>query len=203
MNKKWILSVVVIAFTALAVEMLGGSIWAKRNKEPASLHDDVARHIGDVLTIKISEEAVDNKAKRDLQKQTHRPPILTAVSPTLRHEPRLSGIPGFTMDAQSENSLNSKADYKDERKYTDSVTVVVMDIMPNRNLVSRRPGSRHRRDIQMIEVSGCRPATSALTTPSGAAGGQFQTRDQEQGSRPPTKARLARPDLQRPVAVLG
>ncbi len=49
-----------------------GSIWAKRGATvTAPYTDDVARRIGDVLTIKITEGSkVDNKAKRDLQKQT-------------------------------------------------------------------------------------------------------------------------------------
>jgi flagellar L-ring protein precursor FlgH len=64
-------------------------------------------------------------------------------------------MPGFTMSAESTNELKSKADFKDERKYVDSVTVVVVDILPNRNLVIM--GTRQRNiagDIQTIEVSG-------------------------------------------------
>jgi flagellar L-ring protein precursor FlgH len=59
------------------------------------------------------------------------------------------------MDAQSDNSLKSKADFKDERSFTDQVTVVVVDILPNGNLVVT--GTRDRDiagDIQTIEVSG-------------------------------------------------
>jgi flagellar L-ring protein precursor FlgH len=59
------------------------------------------------------------------------------------------------MAAQSDNALKSKADYKDERKFADSITVVVVDILPNRNLVVL--GTRNRNisgDIQTIEVSG-------------------------------------------------
>ena len=59
------------------------------------------------------------------------------------------------MTASSDNELTSKADYKDERKYVDSVTVVVMDILPNGNLVIL--GNRERNiagDIQTIELSG-------------------------------------------------
>jgi flagellar L-ring protein precursor FlgH len=59
------------------------------------------------------------------------------------------------MAASSGNELKSKADYKDERKFEDRITVVVMDILPNRNLVIM--GSRTRDiagDIQTIEVSG-------------------------------------------------
>jgi len=59
------------------------------------------------------------------------------------------------MAAESDNELKSKADYKDERKVNDSITVVVVDILPNSNLVVL--GTRNRDisgDIQTIEVSG-------------------------------------------------
>ena len=131
-----------------------GSIWAKRDKNMRDLYaDDVARKIGDVLTIKIAEDSkVDNKAKRDLKKEVDKS---TSFDGQLGIDHILPSIPGFTMDAESNNELKSKADYKDERTFVDSVTVVVMDILPNRNLVVM--GTRHRNiagDIQTIEVSG-------------------------------------------------
>ena len=68
------------------------------------------------------------------------------------------------MDAQSNNALKSKADFKDERSFTDQVTVVVVDILPNGNLVVT--GTRDRDiagDIQTIEVSGIvRPSDIAF-----------------------------------------
>ena len=59
------------------------------------------------------------------------------------------------MSAESSNELKSKADYKDERKFVDQVSVVVMDILPNHNLVVMGTRSRNiAGDIQTIEVSG-------------------------------------------------
>ena len=131
-----------------------GSIWAKRGTAvPTPYTDDVARRIGDVLTIKITEGSkVDNKAKRDLQKQSN---LSSDFNGQLGIGRILPTVPGFTMDAQSDNSLKSKADFKDERSFTDQVTVVVVDVLPNGNLVVT--GTRDRDiagDIQTIEVSG-------------------------------------------------
>jgi flagellar L-ring protein precursor FlgH len=68
------------------------------------------------------------------------------------------------MSATSDNELKGKADYKDERSFTDSITVVVIDILPNGNLVVM--GTRDRDiagDIQTIEVSGIvRPSDVAF-----------------------------------------
>ena len=49
---------------------LGESIWAKRDKNMRNMYvDDVARQIGDILTVNITEDSkVDNKAKRNLSK---------------------------------------------------------------------------------------------------------------------------------------
>ena len=111
----------------------------------------------------------------------------------------LPSMPGFTMDAKSSNNLKSKADFKDERKYVDSVTVVVVDILPNRNLVVL--GERDRNiagDIQTIEVSGIiRPSDVAVRQHrQERAGRQLQARDAEQGRLGPLpEAGLAGPDL--------
>ena len=137
-----------------------GSIWAKRDKNMKDLYaDDVARHIGDVLTIKVTENStVDNKAKRDLKKETDRS---TSFNGEIGN---FADIGDFGMSASSGNELTGKADYKDERKFTDNITVVVVDILPNKNLVVT--GNRRRDiagDIQTIEVSGIvRPSDIAF-----------------------------------------
>jgi len=159
----FVLILAVFLFCSSLSDLQADSIWARRNKDMRELYtDDVARNIGDVLTIKISENSkVDNKAKRDLKKETDKS---TTFNGKLGIDHILPSIPGFTMAAESTNELKSKADFKDERKYVDSVTVVVVDILPNRNLVVM--GTRHRNiagDIQTIEVSGIvRPSDIAF-----------------------------------------
>jgi flagellar L-ring protein precursor FlgH len=159
MSKKMALLLVLTGVMLFpSVSLQAGSIWAKRDKDMPNLYaDDVARNIGDILTIKISEDSrIDNKAKRDLQKETDRSSTfdgeLGIVTPGHNLLPR---IPGFSMAAETTNELKSKADYKDERKFVDSMTVVVEDILPNGHLVVM--GTRHRDiggDMQTIEVSG-------------------------------------------------
>jgi len=129
----------------------GGSIWAKRDKNMKDLYaDDVARKIGDILTITITEASkVENKIKRDLKKDTKRSTTFDGDVGDI------ANLPDLGVAAESNNELKSKADFKDERSFIDSVTVVVVDIMPNGNLVVM--GSRNRDiggDIQIIEVSG-------------------------------------------------
>lgn len=161
MNNKTLVLITLTALVLLSTACSqAGSIWAKRNKNMRAVYaDDVARQIGDVLTIKITENStVDNKAKRDMKKETDRSTMFNG------DVGGFADLGEFGMAAQSDNELKSKADYKDERKFADSITVVVMDILPNRNLVVL--GTRNRNisgDIQTIEVSGIvRPSDVAF-----------------------------------------
>ena len=164
MNGKIIKAVLIsVVLLSLASPLKAASIWARRNTNMKTLYaDDVARKIGDVLTIKIMEDSkVDNKAKRDLQKETDRS---STFNGELNIDHLLPSIPGFTMAAETANELKSKADFKDERSFQDSVSVVVIDILPNGNLVVI--GTRDRNiagDVQTIEVSGIvRPSDIAF-----------------------------------------
>ena len=156
MNNRRILILVsgffVLCLTASSLQ--AGSIWAKKDKNMKDMYsDDVARHIGDVLTIRIVEDSkIDNKAKRDLKKETDRSATFNGE---LGIDHILPSIPGFTMSAESSSELKGKADYKDERSFVDRITVMVQDILPNGNLIIM--GTRDRNisgDIQIIEVSG-------------------------------------------------
>jgi flagellar L-ring protein FlgH len=155
MNRQGIgIGIVTVLTVLIGTTAEASSIWAKRDKDRKTVYaDDVARHVGDVLTIIISEDSkVDNKAKRDLQKDTSR---TSTFDGNLNIGRILPDIPGFTMDAAGNDEMKSKADYKDERSFSDRVSVIVMDVLPNGNLVI--VGSRDRQiggDIQTIEVSG-------------------------------------------------
>lgn len=162
MNSRTMASTVFCAALILTMATCShaGSIWAKRSKDMKVVYaDDVARQIGDVLTIKITEDSkVDNKAKRDLQKETDR-------STTFNGElGKFADLGDMGVSASSDNELKSKADFKDERSFVDSITVVVVDILPNHNLVVM--GTRTRDiagDIQIVEVSGIvRPSDVAF-----------------------------------------
>jgi flagellar L-ring protein precursor FlgH len=164
MNDRIVLVLVSTVFVVCTVvptaDSRAGSIWAKRDKNMRDLYaDDVARNIGDILTIKISEDSkVDNKAKRDLKKETDKSIVFNGKVGDF------TDLGEFGLSAESTNELKSKADYKDERKFVDSITVVVVDILPNRNLVVL--GTRNRNiagDIQVIEASGIvRPSDIAF-----------------------------------------
>jgi flagellar L-ring protein precursor FlgH len=157
MNSRTVLLLVLVVFVVCSTDCSqAGSIWARRDKNMRGLYtDDVARQIGDVLTITIEETSeLENKSKRTLSKTTKRSANFDGK---VGLEHILPNIPAFTLGTGQEftNTLDGKADYKDEREFIDSITVVVVDIMPNGNLVVM--GTRNRNiadDIQIIEASG-------------------------------------------------
>jgi flagellar L-ring protein precursor FlgH len=172
MNNRKVLTLALVIFVLLSVTCSqAGSIWAKRDKNMKELYaDDVARQIGDILTIEVAEASkTDNKAKRDMKKDTSRSttfgggPNFPSGGTLDRLLPEQL-LPSFDMNAESDNELKSKADYKDERKFEDQISVVVMDVLPNNNLIVM--GTRNRNiagDIQIIEVSGIvRPSDIAF-----------------------------------------
>ncbi len=157
MSNRTIASVIVICLVpCFATSLQADSIWSRRDQSKKDVYaDNKARHVGDILTILIIEEStVDNKAKRTLSKETKRSADFgggVSLEHILPEVPSLKLGGGTTYT----NTLDGKADYKDEREFTDSVSVVVIDIMPNGNLVVS--GTRDRNiadDIQTIEVSG-------------------------------------------------
>jgi flagellar L-ring protein precursor FlgH len=162
--RKSTATLVAFAFVLLTCDPAdGGSIWAKRESNLKKMYsDDVARGIGDTLTIKITEDSkVDNKGKRDLSKQTSRS---SDFNGELGITDILPKIPGFTMSADSANQLTSKADFKDERTFEDRISVVVIDVLANGSLVVSGTRDRHiAGDVQTIEVSGIvRPSDIAF-----------------------------------------
>jgi flagellar L-ring protein precursor FlgH len=157
MNIRTALLLALVFFVSCSVPGLhADSIWSKRDQNKKDLYaDDVARYIGDILTITISEvSTVENKAKRTLSKETTRNQNFNGKVGIEHILPELPGV-NFGTGATYSNTLDGKADFKDEREFSDLISVVVIDIMPNGNLVVS--GTRDRNiadDIQTIEVSG-------------------------------------------------
>lgn len=140
------------------------SIWAKRSQTSKAVYaDDKANQIGDLLTIIISEDhKVDNKTKRDLSRSSNKQLNIGEKDISIEHV--LPTVPEVNVDLGSNKSLNGKSDYKDERSIEDQITVVVVDIHPNGNLVVIGTRSRDiNKDKQTIQVSGIvRPSDIAF-----------------------------------------
>jgi flagellar L-ring protein precursor FlgH len=159
MNNKTALAIILmILMTYSAVCSQAGSIWAKRDKNMKEVYaDDVARQIGDVLTILIRENGtVGNETKRELSKSTTRSNTFNGeLGIKTDNHSILPRIPAFNMSAESGKTLSGNSTFDDTREITDEITVVVEDVLPNGNLVVI--GMRQREvagDKQTIQASG-------------------------------------------------
>jgi flagellar L-ring protein precursor FlgH len=145
----------------LSATALAGSIWARGHRRTRSLvTDDVARDVGDILTIVIAERSViDQSTNRSGAKTTDRSAqsggtldlanVIGAVGESIFDFPRIDA------SAKSSNTFDGESDYDTTRIFSDQITVTVHDVQPNGNMVVL--GTRTREvagDKQTVQVSG-------------------------------------------------
>lgn len=122
----------------LAPAVRADSIWQRRDPNMAYLfYDTRARRIGDVLTIVVRESTeFEGMDKRELEKDTKTSSDFSlkgafSQGKSLSHSfsGSLNGL------ADSQRQLNGKANNMIDRKFTDQMSVVVVAVQPNGNLV--------------------------------------------------------------------
>jgi flagellar L-ring protein FlgH len=156
------LAAVGLFVLAAAVTPAGaGSIWARANANPdvpaRVYEDDVARRVGDILTILIDERSnIDNETERK-NDRSGSGAISGSGSVALNSlgSTKPFTLPNVDVTAQASNTFDGKADLKSQRTQSDRITVTVHDVLPNGNLVIL--GSRQRNvhgDTQTISISG-------------------------------------------------
>ena len=158
MKNKTITSLVLVTCLLLssAKSLNADSIWARKNKSMKTTYTDgIARGIGDLLTIKISGTSViANSSSRSMEKKTNRGASFNGDFGVGNIVPE---VPAFNVGAGTEykNNFDSDNTRDDTRSFTDNITVVVVDIMPNGNLVIMGACRRDiDKDVQTVEVSG-------------------------------------------------
>ncbi len=154
--KQSVLMIILSMLIAAGSVASAGSIYAKKNLNMKNQYsDDVARKIGDILTITIYEQSdASSSAERDMSKATKRDQQFDGK---VSIENVVSSLPEVNFGAGSSytNTFASNTDNSNQRTFKDNVTVVVVDIMPNGNLVVNGTCTRNiSDDIQEIQVSG-------------------------------------------------
>jgi flagellar L-ring protein precursor FlgH len=155
------------ALLALAVPSVSHaqieSMWARRDPKTAYLfYDYRARQVGDLLTIIVTESTeIDNQEKREMEKQTN-----TSVGWSGSGSANAGNIlarkfnNAFNANLQSDRKFDGKANTTIDRKFTDRMTVVVTDVLPNGNIVIEgRRQQKLTRENRILHLSGVvRPA---------------------------------------------
>jgi flagellar L-ring protein precursor FlgH len=147
-----------------------GSIYARgRARTQAIFTDDVARNIGDVLTIVIEEQSkIENASQRKMDKSDTRSAKIQnptdLVGGLNQATGKLFNLDKLDFQASSSTEFEGSANYDSDRSMADRITVTVNDVLPNGNLVV--VGERRRKaagDTQIVEVSGIvRPSDITL-----------------------------------------
>jgi flagellar L-ring protein FlgH len=132
----------VVALLVLAVVTTGqacqaDSLWQRRSPQRASLFEDVkARRVGDLLTIVISESTeVRNSEDNSMSKQTSAGGTFDLDTQSTGGLGAQSASANFDSTTTSNREFDGEAAYRDSRRFTDQVTVSVVDVLPNGNLV--------------------------------------------------------------------
>ncbi|MCD4831064.1 MAG: flagellar basal body L-ring protein FlgH [Anaerohalosphaeraceae bacterium] len=149
--------VFAVSLIVSPADLSAGSLWAKKNTAVSSstYADDVAREIGDVLTIVISEVSnIANTSDRDLSKTTKRNQQFDGkigIDHIIASMPTME----FGTGTEHTNTFKSNANNNDNRSFKDNITVMVIDVMPNGNLVVSGTCKRNiSDDVQMVEITG-------------------------------------------------
>jgi flagellar L-ring protein precursor FlgH len=139
-----------------------GSLWEKGNRRTRNLFaDDTAREVGDLLTILINERSIiDNKTDRNAEKKTGRTAAMNGTLDLANLTGSSVGehifdFPRLNFASSSDSKFEGKNDLGSDRLVTDQITVTIVDVLPNGNLVFL--GTRTREtlgDRQIIELSG-------------------------------------------------
>lgn len=138
------------------------SIWARRDPNTAYLFNDYrARRVGDLLTIVVNETTeFEGLEKRELNKETKTSAAYSFSGRTASDNTSRSFSADLDGSGVSQRKFDGKANATIDRKFLDRMTVTVVGVLPNGNLVVE--GYRQRvvsREIRLLRVNGVvRPA---------------------------------------------
>jgi len=135
----------LVCLLAIGPPARSASIWNKRVRSSAFLYtDNLASEIGDTLTVLVSDESsFSMRGERDMQKESGHSGGASLTR---------AGIDVFSPLALSEEdsrTFESENEYTSVRNFVDSITVTVVDKLPNGNLVL---AGRNERNVAGEEV---------------------------------------------------
>ena len=157
MNTKHTLLALLVTLSLPAVsadagpDQRRGSIYNPAQGPVGLTANKTGSKIGDLVTIVIDEsQDVKNEESSDLSKSTN----LNYELANFNVKPNAFGtLPA--LEATSDDSLKGTANYKKKGTFTARVTAVVVDVLPNGNLVvNARREIRIDKETKLIEFSG-------------------------------------------------
>ena len=154
-----VIAVICFALTAATpVFAQTGTVWDRHDPRMAYLTEDFrARRVGDIITIMIDESTgIDSQEKREMNKTTEAGLAANGNGSSTSLGKVLNSFAGdLTLGTTSKRKLDGKANSSTDRKFTDKLSVTVVAVLPNGNLVIE--GYRQRilsREVRTLRIMG-------------------------------------------------
>lgn len=127
-----------------------GAIYQAASSRPL-FEDRRARFVGDTITVKIAENTRASKsASNKLDRSGNQQAAITAFAGV-----PVSGLTGLEINGSSSTSFNGKGEAANNANFTGNITVTVIDVLPNGNLlVSGEKQIAIGAEQEFIRVSG-------------------------------------------------
>ncbi len=159
-RRQWIilwLTPIAAAPLLSPAELAADSIWDRRDQRSGYLYmDNRARRVGDLLTVSVNENTgATNKEERNLKKDTAASAKLNLAASGNAGGAGRAASGQMNGSNASDRTFQGSADFASERQLLDQMTVTVVDILPNGNLVIE--GYRRRliqNEMRLLRVSG-------------------------------------------------
>ena len=129
-----------------------GSIYEPGRGPVSMIADKTARRPGDLLTVLITEQ---QNIKNEEQSQLQRSTTLDYALNSFNIKANAFQLPLPDINASSQDDFNGKAAVEKKGNFTARITAIVMDVLPNGNMVIKgRREIRIDNETKLIEFSG-------------------------------------------------
>ena len=152
-----LLAVSSVVFVLLVKSGHADSIWDRRDQRSGYLfHDNRARRVGDLLTVVVREvTGASTNEERKLDKSSLESGKFNFAGKSSANGSGRDAAAEFNANRSSDRTFNGKTEYENDRKFLDQMTVTVVDVLPNGNLVIE--GYRKRvvsNETRLLRISG-------------------------------------------------
>ena len=132
-------------------------MWARRDQRSAYLFTDNRAHkVGDLVTVAVREvTGTKNNEDRKLNKDTGASGKFGFAGKTGSNGVERSAMADLSSNQSSERKFQGSSEYDSDRSFIDHMSLTVMDVLPNGNLVVE--GFRKRvvaHETRLLHVSG-------------------------------------------------
>ena len=133
------------------------SLWKRRNPRFSFLFtDNNARRVGDLLTVIVRETTdIEHSDQRNMDKQSESGGRFSFAGESSGGLEGISAAADLDGSASTNRSFGGSAQYNSAREFLDRITVTVVDVLPNGNLLIS--GKRRRNvsgESRVLRISG-------------------------------------------------